>query len=98
VDKPITTRHLEEGVKAFRPSGHGQAAPYALQRAWADEWLDGPPGHVRPETVALDLQLYAHAYCGRCKRRTLTVKPQRRRRGDYRVLATCRNCKFEESF
>ena len=98
----ITTK-LRRGeaasVKAYRPSGYSEGRASGLKPHWLDDWQDGAPPHVSEARVAVDLQLYGHARCGRCHHRTLSVKAQHRRCvGSYRVLGTCRSCKHEETF
>jgi hypothetical protein len=95
----ITRRSLSEGVKGRRPSDYGEDVPHAYARGRADDWIDGAPPGLDPEILALDMRLYKHARCPRCQRRTLGLRPQHRRRsGAYRILGTCRACKYQEAF
>jgi hypothetical protein len=54
--------------------------------------------------VAIDLQIYSHAKCGRCANRRPKIKAPRykvkaQHRGyEYRIVRTCPVCGFVETF
>jgi hypothetical protein len=51
----------------------------------------GAPAHVHPATLSADVRSYRGARCGSCNRRRQSVHPWHRR-GEYRLVLTCRGC------
>jgi hypothetical protein len=87
---------LEEPVgQGHRPSRFGEAQAWRCHSKGGG-WKDGAPSHLEgTAALSLDLKLYKHMACARCKRRTNDVRPQHLDRR-YRLKLTCRSCHYQD--
>jgi hypothetical protein len=60
------------------------------------QWLDGAPLAIPSEAVLTDLLAYRRMTCPGCGRRGMKATPQQSDGGAYRVLASCRTCRYFE--